>query len=153
MGKAEFDAIAAVGNAHNGAPCVFAQAQAAFDRVCRMSAEEQRDAAITKQAAKIAKETIELIQAGDVKTLRDFANVIGDKLSEAGVGESMLRTAMSCGDITTGRMFSDLARACIADDAEETAIKEIERQEAGHRASFAEDRADRAAHDRALEAA
>ncbi|MDQ1921684.1 hypothetical protein [Massilia pseudoviolaceinigra] len=38
MGKAEFDAIAAVGNLHNGADSVFAPAQAAFDRVCRLSA-------------------------------------------------------------------------------------------------------------------
>lgn len=38
MGKAEFDAIAAVGNAHNVADSVFAPAQAAFDRVCRLGA-------------------------------------------------------------------------------------------------------------------
>ncbi|NHZ94615.1 hypothetical protein [Massilia sp. CCM 8734] len=150
MGKAEFDAIAAVGNLHNGAVHAFAPAQAAFGRVSRMSAEEQRNAAIAKQATRIAKETIELIRAGDVKTLRDFANVIGDKLSEAGVGENLLRTAMSCGDPTTGRMYADLVRACIADDAEKTATKEIERQEAAHRTSFAEARADRAAHDRAM---
>ena len=126
------------------------QAIAAAGKMQGLSYEEMRDAEIRKIAAKIAAATRMLILTGHVKTLHDFTNAVGDRLSEQGVCEQLVRTALATGPITTGQMFTDMLEKCITDDAKEEAIKEVKRMEADRSTSAAEARAGRMQHDRAM---
>lgn len=92
--------------------------------------EELRDAAIAEAARRHAAAIRTNILSGNAKALHDLANELGDCLSQPGVCEQLIQSAIKCGPHTGGNRLLDLIQACIDSDAECEAIKEIERTEA-----------------------
>lgn len=96
--------------------------------------EEQRDAAIAEAARRHAAAIRTNLLTGNAKALHDLANDLGVRLSQKGVAEQLVRTAVACGPHTAGNRLLDLIQACIDSDAKCEAIKEIERVEAAAKA-------------------
>jgi hypothetical protein len=66
--------------------------------------------------------------AGDLPTLSGLAESLALRLSQSGITEQLVRTALSCGVHTTGQVLLDMVGKCIAADAENAALKELERR-------------------------
>lgn len=62
--------------------------------------------------------------AGCELTLFDLAELLRDRLTVAGITETLIRTGMSCGPLLAGTVLMDLVSKCIFDGA--AAAAEIE---------------------------
>lgn len=68
---------------------------------------------------------------GHEQTLQGLAESLAYRMSQSGVTEQMVRTAL-ISPLTAGQMLLDLVGKCIAEDAETAALVEMERgQKAG----------------------
>lgn len=94
-----------------------------------LSTEEMRDAAIADAARRHAAAVRQNILVGHEQTLTVAADELAHRLSQPGVTEHLICSAMSCGPALAGQMLIDLIQKGIEAGAELAAIKEIERLE------------------------
>jgi hypothetical protein len=92
--------------------------------------EDQRDQAIAEAARRHAAAMRTNVITGHQQTLESLAEDFAFRLSQPGVTEQLIRTALSCGVHTAGNRLLDMIDNCIDDEAEIAAIKEIESAEA-----------------------
>jgi hypothetical protein len=64
---------------------------------------------------------------GHVQTLEQLAEGLAHRMSGKNVTEYLVRAALVGGPLTAGQMLLDLITKCIADDAENAALVELER--------------------------
>lgn len=93
--------------------------------------EDQRNQAIAEAARRHAAAMRTNVLTGHRQTLETLAEDFAYRLSQPGVTEQLVRTALSCGVHTAGNRLLDLIQQGIDDGAEIAAVKEIERAEAG----------------------
>lgn len=96
--------------------------------------EELRDATIAELARRHAAAMRTNILAGHEQTLKFVADDLGDQLVMPGISELLIRTALACGRHHVGQLLVDLIQKCIDTDAENEALKEVERMEAAGKA-------------------
>lgn len=94
--------------------------------------EDLRDAAIAEAARRHAGAVRQNILIGHEQTLSAQADEFALRVSQPGVTEHLIRSAMSCGPALAGQMLLDLIQKGINAEAELAAIKEVERMEGDH---------------------
>lgn len=92
--------------------------------------EDQRDAKIAELARKHVAAIATNIRTGHEQTLFTMAEEFAFRVSQAGVTEHLIRAAMSVGPLGAGQMLIDLIQKGIDCEAENEAVKEVERMEA-----------------------
>jgi hypothetical protein len=80
-------------------------------------------AAARRQAAAIRTNAL----TGHQQTLEGLAEDFAHRVSQPGVTETLIRTALSCGPSTAGQMLLDLIQKGVDLEAEVEALKEVER--------------------------
>lgn len=100
----------------------------------RADTEKLRDAAIAELTTKHAEALRAKLATGDATALHDMANAVGERLSQPGICELIVGTAVKCGQFKAGTLFSAVVDECVQADAEREAIKEVERMEAAAKA-------------------
>ena len=105
----------------------------AIDRAHELADErlDDFDAALARETAIQIAAMRSAAVAGDAETLESLAESLSHRISQSGVTETLIRTALSCGVHTTGQMLLDMVGKCLADDAEIAALKELERDDGG----------------------
>lgn len=96
----------------------------------RIDTEELRSTLIDQLTREHAVAIRAKAAAGDAETLHDLGNAVGDRLSQPGVSELMIQTALRSGTTNAGAMVLALVEKCIDADAELEALKEVEQIEA-----------------------
>ena len=90
-------------------------------------ADDAFDAAVVEAARRHAAAIRTNILTGHQQTLHDIATDLGDGLADTGVMEQLVRAAFAVGPRTAGQLLLDLIQKCIDTDAENEALKEVER--------------------------
>lgn len=93
------------------------------------SLDEMREREIATQTARFTRAITHNCLTNADTALHDMGNALVDHLSQPGVSEHLIRSALSCGPLQAGQMLLDLIGKCIADEAEIEAIKEVDRME------------------------
>ncbi len=96
----------------------------------RIDTEELRNELIAQLTIKHADAARALILGGNEQVLHDMANAVGDRLCQNKWCEALVRTAVGTEPLKTAALFTAVVNECIKADAENEAIKEVERLEA-----------------------
>ncbi len=107
------------------------------------SLDEMREREIAAQMIRFTRAITHNCLTDTDTALHDTGNALGDALSQPGVAENLIRSALSCGPLQAGQMLLTMIHKCIADEAELEAIKEVERMEAARVKSADDQRIER----------